>query len=273
VRSDKFEVKLVDENDEEVPVGQVGELVVRPKLPWIVMAGYWKRPVDTVAAWRNLWLHSGDLLRRDESGYYYFVDRLKDSIRRRGRTSPPSRWRRPSTPFPRSSESAVIPVASEFTEQEVLACVAFRPGMRLELADLHARIASTLPPVHGAAIPSRDQFRAEDADRQAAEVQASGGGRSHFPLGRGQKMTMQAFLKDAAEFMPVLLAGVGVTLKVTALSLVLSTAIGLVLALMRLSPVRWVSGAAFCVIATLRGIPISSKLLYIYFVFPRWASS
>lgn len=81
-------------------------------------------------------------------------------------------------------------------------------------------------------------------------------------------MTMQAFLKDAAEFMPVLLAGVGVTLKVTALSLVLSTAIGLVLALMRLSPVRWVSGAAFCVIATLRGIPILVQLLYIYFVFP-----
>lgn len=145
VRADKFEVKLVDENDEEVPVGQVGELVVRPKLPWIVMAGYWKRPADTVAAWRNLWLHSGDLLRRDESGYYYFVDRLKDSIRRRGENISSVEVEAAINAIPEILESAVIPVASELTEQEVLACVAFRPGMKLELADLHARIASTLP--------------------------------------------------------------------------------------------------------------------------------
>lgn len=79
---------------------------------------------------------------------------------------------------------------------------------------------------------------------------------------------MQSFLSDAIEFMPVLLAGVGVTLKVTALSLALSTVLGLVLALMRLSTVAWVSGLAFGVIATLRGIPILVQLLYIYFVFP-----
>lgn len=79
---------------------------------------------------------------------------------------------------------------------------------------------------------------------------------------------MQAFLSDAADFMPVLLAGVGVTLKVTGLSLALSTVLGLVLALMRLSTVAWVSGLAFGVIATLRGIPILVQLLYIYFVFP-----
>lgn len=145
VRADKFEVKLVDEHDEEVPVGQVGELVVRPKLPWIVMAGYWRRPADTVAAWRNLWLHSGDLLRSDPSGYYYFVDRLKDCIRRRGENISSVEVETAINAIPEVLESAVIPVASELTEQEVLACVAFRPGVTLELAELHARIASALP--------------------------------------------------------------------------------------------------------------------------------
>jgi crotonobetaine/carnitine-CoA ligase len=145
VRADKFEVRLVDQNDEEVPVGHVGELVVRARIPWIVMAGYWNRPADTVAAWRNLWLHSGDLMRRDADGYYYFVDRLKDSIRRRGENISSTEVEAAINAIPEVLESAVIPVASELTEQEVLACVVFRPGMKVEPGELHGRIASALP--------------------------------------------------------------------------------------------------------------------------------
>lgn len=145
VRADKFEVRLVDENDEEVPTGTVGELVVRPKIPWIVMAGYWGRPQDTLAAWRNLWLHSGDLLRKDEDGYYYFVDRLKDSIRRRGENISSVEVENAINAIPEILESAVLAVASDLTEQEVLACVAFRPGASLALDELHRRIAASLP--------------------------------------------------------------------------------------------------------------------------------
>lgn len=145
VRAERFEVRLVDEYDEEVPVGEVGELVVRPRLPWIVMAGYWNRPAETQAAWRNLWLHSGDLFRRDAEGYYYFVDRLKDSIRRRGENISSVEVENAINSIPEVLESAVVPVASELTEQEVLACVAFRPDCSLAMETLHARIAALLP--------------------------------------------------------------------------------------------------------------------------------
>ncbi len=80
-----FEVRLVrPDTDEEVPVGEVGELVVRAKTPWTMCSGYYGMPDRTVEAFRNLWFHTGDGLRRDEEGWFYFVDRLKDAIRRRG---------------------------------------------------------------------------------------------------------------------------------------------------------------------------------------------
>ena len=79
---------------------------------------------------------------------------------------------------------------------------------------------------------------------------------------------MQAFLNDTREFMPILLQGVWVTIQITTLSLGLSTVLGLLLALMRISSIRWLSTLGFTIIATLRGIPIIVQLLYIYFVFP-----
>ena len=83
--SDWFDVRLVDsETDEEVATGEMGELVVRARHPWTQSVGYYNMPAATQAAWRNLWWHTGDGMRRDAEGWYYFVDRLKDAIRRRG---------------------------------------------------------------------------------------------------------------------------------------------------------------------------------------------
>lgn len=79
-----FEVRLVDENDLEVPVGAVGELVVRTAQPWAISHGYYRDPAATARAWRNGWFHTGDALSKDEHGHYYFRDRAKDVIRRRG---------------------------------------------------------------------------------------------------------------------------------------------------------------------------------------------
>jgi crotonobetaine/carnitine-CoA ligase len=79
-----FEVRLVDEHEIEVPVGEVGEVAVRPAQPWMVNAGYVDDPAATAHAWRQGWLHSGDAMRRDADGRYYFVDRIKDTVRRRG---------------------------------------------------------------------------------------------------------------------------------------------------------------------------------------------
>src|SRR3546814_12596827 len=67
-----------------MPDGQVGELVCRPKVPWVISQGYFGMPEASLQSWRNLWFHTGDLLKRDSDGFFYFVDRVKDALRRRG---------------------------------------------------------------------------------------------------------------------------------------------------------------------------------------------
>ncbi|HYC81568.1 MAG TPA: AMP-binding protein, partial [Solirubrobacterales bacterium] len=79
-----FEVELRDEDDLPVPLGMPGEIVVRPKRPRSMFREYYKMPEETVRAFRNLWFHTGDRARQDEEGFFYFVDRTKDMIRRRG---------------------------------------------------------------------------------------------------------------------------------------------------------------------------------------------
>ncbi|WP_436777399.1 AMP-binding protein [Yinghuangia sp. YIM S09857] len=78
------EARVVDENDMPLPCGEVGELVLRTAAPWTLNVGYHNNPEATVAAWRNGWFHTGDAFRQDEEGRFYFVDRMKDAIRRRG---------------------------------------------------------------------------------------------------------------------------------------------------------------------------------------------
>lgn len=136
VVSDRFEVRIVDERDEEVPAGTVGELVVRPKEPWITMLGYWNNPAKTEEAWRNLWLHSGDAVRHDGDGNYYFVDRVKDAIRRRGENISSIEVENEIVAHPAVLECAVYPVPSEHTEDEVMAAVVVKPGESLEPAAL-----------------------------------------------------------------------------------------------------------------------------------------
>jgi crotonobetaine/carnitine-CoA ligase len=124
--SDWFEVRLVDpETDEEVPVGTVGELVVRYKVPWTCSLGYYGMPEKTAEAWRNLWFHTGDALRRDEDGWYYFVDRYKDALRRRGENISSYEVEQVLLAHPAVAECAVIGVAAgvDAGEDEVLAVV------------------------------------------------------------------------------------------------------------------------------------------------------
>ena len=122
--SDWFDIRLVDpETDEEVPVGEVGELVVRPKHPWTCSLGYYGMPEKTVEAWRNLWFHTGDALRRDEDGWYYFVDRYKDALRRRGENISSYEVEQAILWHAACVECAVVGVAAEQEagEDEVLA--------------------------------------------------------------------------------------------------------------------------------------------------------
>jgi carnitine-CoA ligase len=79
-----FDVRIVDELDRELPANVPGEIVVRPLRPDIMFQGYWRRPEETLRLLRNLWFHTGDIGKFDEAGFFYFIDRKKDYLRRRG---------------------------------------------------------------------------------------------------------------------------------------------------------------------------------------------
>lgn len=123
---DWFEARLVDpETDAEVPVGAVGELVIRYKHPWTCSLGYYGMPDKTAEAWRNLWFHTGDALRRDAEGWYYFVDRYKDTLRRRGENISSYEVEQVILGHPAVTECAVIgvPADEEAGEDEVMAVI------------------------------------------------------------------------------------------------------------------------------------------------------
>jgi crotonobetaine/carnitine-CoA ligase len=129
---DEFELRIVDELDREVPVGEVGELVVRSTVPWTTTAGYFGMPQATVEAWRNLWFHTGDGFRRDTAGNYYFVDRIKDTIRRRGENISSVEVEQYVLRHEAVFECAAVPVPSELSEDEVKVCVVAKAGRQLD---------------------------------------------------------------------------------------------------------------------------------------------
>ncbi len=137
-----YEVRVVDENDEPVPPGVVGELVVRTRDPWILHAGYFGMPEKTAEAWRNGWYHTGDAFRCDEDGNYYFADRIKDAIRRRGENISSFEVESHVNAHPAVLESAAIGVPSEHAEDEVKVSVVLKPGRTLEP---HALIEFLIP--------------------------------------------------------------------------------------------------------------------------------
>jgi crotonobetaine/carnitine-CoA ligase len=123
-----LEVRLVDDADEPVDVGEVGELVVRPRIAHAMYSGYWRRPEATVAAWSNLWHHTGDLARADEDGYLTFVDREKDSLRRRGENVSSFELETAIAAHPKVGRAAVCAVPSPLGEDDIKACIVAVPG-------------------------------------------------------------------------------------------------------------------------------------------------
>ena len=131
-----MEVRLVDAHDREVPVGEVGEITIRSAMPWALNHGYNRMPEATAAAWRNGWFHTGDAARRDADGNYFFVDRLKDTIRRRGENISSVEVEAELLAHPAVREAAAVAVAADLVEDEVLAVVALEPGAALEPGEL-----------------------------------------------------------------------------------------------------------------------------------------
>jgi crotonobetaine/carnitine-CoA ligase len=143
-----YESRLVDANDIEVPVGEAGELVVRSSEPWCVTTGYYNDDAATARAWRNGWFHTGDQLRRDTSGNYYFVDRVKDSLRRRGENISSFEVERGAAGYPGITEVACVaaPADAEIGEgDEVKLWVQPEPGVSVDLLALARHLEDRLP--------------------------------------------------------------------------------------------------------------------------------
>lgn len=144
---DDFEVAIFDESDQALPPDSVGEIVVRPKRPFITFLEYWGRPRQTVDVWRNLWMHTGDAGRIDADGYLYFIDRIKDVIRYRGNNVSSVEVENVLLDFPAIQEAAVIPAPSELGgyEQEIQAVLILAEGRQLDAEAVIRHCAEKLP--------------------------------------------------------------------------------------------------------------------------------
>jgi crotonobetaine/carnitine-CoA ligase len=127
-----YEIRLVDDNDVDVPEGDIGELIVRSSRPWTISNGYLNRPEESAEAWRNGWFHTRDLFRRDPEGFYYFIDRATDSLRRRGENISSFEVEREVLAFPGVSEAACIGVHAEYGDQEVKVFIVPAAGAIIE---------------------------------------------------------------------------------------------------------------------------------------------
>lgn len=118
-----IEFRIVDEDDYEVPVGEVGEIVVRSREPWTMFSGYYRNEAATAAAGRNLWFHSGDRGYVDADGYLWFVDRKKEAIRKSGEMLSPLEVERTILEHDAVAECAVVGIPSELGDDDVKAVV------------------------------------------------------------------------------------------------------------------------------------------------------
>ena len=139
-----FEVALQDEDGFTLGPGSTGELVIRAQEPGLLMAGYYGMPEASLQAFRNLWFHTGDLLRQDADGYLYFVGRRKDMVRRRGENISAAEVEQVIESHPAVLSCAVYGVPSELTEEDVMACVVLRPGERPDAPALAAWCATRM---------------------------------------------------------------------------------------------------------------------------------
>jgi crotonobetaine/carnitine-CoA ligase len=140
-----YEVRIVDEHDNELPVGEPGELVIRPRHPFLIGSGYIGMPERTVAAWRNLWLHSGDRGRIDDEGWFYFEDRATDSLRRRGENISSFEVETMVTGHPAVAEAIAVAAAADVGEDDVWVLVTLRDGRTVTPEELLRYCAATMP--------------------------------------------------------------------------------------------------------------------------------
>src|SRR5581483_12030792 len=186
-----FEVRVDDEHDYEVGPAEVGELITRSSEPWTMSLGYFGRPDKTSEAWRNGWFHTGDAFMYDADGRYYFVDRVKDCIRRRGENISSFEIEAEVNGHPRVVESAAIGVPSDLGEEDVKVVVVTKAGDPLSPAELCDYLIERMPrfmvPRYVEFVddlPKQDPLNGATWDREA--------GRPASPVPRARKVASHA---------------------------------------------------------------------------------
>jgi crotonobetaine/carnitine-CoA ligase len=142
-----WEARIVGEDGQELPAGESGELIMRPRLPWIMMRGYLNKPAATLESIRDLWFHTGDYARRDDDGYVYFSGRKKERIRRRGENI--SAWdiEKIVGDHPGIAECAALAHPSPVGEDDVRLLVVPAAGISLDPRELMVWLEAQLPPL------------------------------------------------------------------------------------------------------------------------------
>jgi crotonobetaine/carnitine-CoA ligase len=166
-----YEARIVDEFDHPVATGDVGELIVRTAEPWTLNSGYLNMPEATVTAWRNGWFHTGDAFRVDDEGRYYFVDRMKDTIRRRGENISSFEVEAAVTAHPDVAECAAVAVPADEVEGEIKVVVVLSEGARLTAAELIEFLVARVPRYM---VPRYVQFADQLPKTQTLRVQKAG---------------------------------------------------------------------------------------------------
>ena len=131
-----YDMRIVDESDNEAPPGTPGEIVVRARPNHATFSGYYDMTEATADAWTGGWFHTGDRGVVDADGYLTFIDRVKDCVRRRGENISSYEVEQSIARHPAVLEAAVVGVPSELSEEEVLACVVLKPGRSLTEVEL-----------------------------------------------------------------------------------------------------------------------------------------
>jgi carnitine-CoA ligase len=163
-----YEVKIVDEAGREVPPGTVGELIVRGTPGVSLMKGYFKNPEATSQTLREGWLWSGDQAWRDADGYFFFVDRKKDMLKRAGENVSASEVEEALKQHPVVFDAAVVGVPDPVRDQAIKAYVMLKDGATLTAEELIAWCRSRLSPFK---VPEVVEFRATFPRTSVGKIQ------------------------------------------------------------------------------------------------------
>jgi crotonobetaine/carnitine-CoA ligase len=184
-----YQVRVVDADDRDVGPGRIGELIVRTEAPHIITPGYFGMPEKSAELWRGGWFHTGDGFRHDADGNFYFADRIKDAIRRRGENISSFEVEACVNEHPAVLESAAIGVPSEHSEDEVKVIVVPRPGASLEpraliefliprmprfMVPRYVEIAAELPKTDATQRTQKHQLRADALNARTWDREAAG---------------------------------------------------------------------------------------------------